>query len=121
MNKFLCLPVLVASLGFLAGCGNNDDNSAQKIRDQFNNSRSGSCGQNVVFDYNDVVQTCNSVGSVLPNSPDLSDCESTADSFLDKYPSINCVAERNIDSSVDDEQFTINEQLIESIVEAAKN
>ena len=92
MKKLLLVSSMIMMSIFVSNCSGDDDNSADQLQQRFNNFRSGDCGQNVVFDYNEVVQTCDRVDSVLPNSPTITDCESTADSFLDKYPGINCTS-----------------------------
>ncbi len=72
---------LIILLAFAAvSCSDDDkDNS-------FTNYKSGDCGSDIVTDYNAMSRDCRLSGST-------SSCNDSIDTFLNKYPGINCRAE----------------------------
>ena len=97
MKKLLLL--IVFSCLLIIGCGNDD-------------SVGGACGLEVVGDYNEVVLACQWMNS----DKDVNSCKSKAQSFLNKYPNINCQVEKPNDHSVDPDTVTITPEEFKEII-----
>tara|TARA_B100000925_G_scaffold290014_2_gene274211 strand:- start:3816 stop:4352 length:537 start_codon:yes stop_codon:yes gene_type:complete len=100
---------------FLAGCGD----SSEDIANQF---KSGSCGYNVISDYNSMVFDCRE-----PSTADeLTECELKLKNLKAKYPGINC--SMDLAYGVDEKQLTVTEAYldhrtiqVESLIEVVKS
>lgn len=73
---------------------------------------SGNCDLGVVSDYNTFVFRCSAAFSAT----DKQQCRNSIQSFLSKYPGLNCTASRNNPNSVDSEEFQLNEDHIKSLL-----
>ena len=74
------------------------------------------CRYEVISDYNNVVLSCTYLGSYNWAEKKAS-CKSKAQSFLKKYPNINCKAEKPSDTSVDPDIITITGREIENLID----
>ena len=92
---------------FISSCGPN----------KRTNSEGGDCGYEVVHDHNDVALACNYISS---EQKALS-CKPKAQSFLDKYPNINCKVEKSNDHSVDPDIVTITPSTFQNIIKKLEN
>ena len=91
--------------------GGNSDSDVVSDR----NSTGGDCDSDVVGDYNDVAFACRRV-KVKVTDKNINSCKSKAQSFLDKYPNINCKAEQPSDTSVDPDTITITPSKFEDMI-----
>lgn len=71
------------------------------------------CGYEVVGDYNSVVSNCG-YGATVSN------CESSIQSFIVKYPGINCTAEKISSSSINNETVTVTESYLRGLLAKAQ-
>lgn len=120
MKKLLLLSVFSYSL--MVGCESNDAGGTDSVggsngTDARTNSVSGYCGFKVVSDYNKVVLSCRHMTS----DKDIDSCKSKAQSFLDKYPNINCQAGKPNDASVDPDTVTITSDEFKEIINKLEN
>ena len=103
MKKLLSALFLMT---LLVSCGEEaDQNTEDNFYTQY---QSGSCGLDVVSDYNSAIGHCGYGDTV-------SECVSYLEQFKSKYPGINCTAERGY--GLDEEIFTITESYIDSLIE----
>lgn len=110
--------ILLAALSALViqGCANSGGSSGgsgTQAADTSNNYKSGNCGSNVVSEYNTVAIRCGSI-SQTSSKETLKNCKSTAQSFVDKYPDINCTAVELSSSSVNKEPIQIDKTEIDA-------
>ena len=102
MSKLFFTTAIVVAL---IGCTKSKDNP-------ITNSVGGACGIDVVGDYNTIVHNCQmeSLNATGYN------CDDSINSFLNKYPGINCTAEKSDPNSVDNQVVQVNESDIRELL-----
>ena len=101
---------------FLFACGGSDSGSGEAKTEKFlNQFQGGACGLKVVSDYNDVVFQCDVTW--MKEDSDVTDCKLKAQSFIDKYPGINCKAKKRSEISVNDDDLWITEEKIQTVID----
>jgi hypothetical protein len=95
------------------GGGGGSSGGGGTTVDSSGNYKNGSCGTTVVSDYNTVVIRC----KYMNTDADARSCKSTAQSFLNKYPDINCTAEKTDSSSVDNRSTTLTATNIQKVID----
>ncbi len=91
---------ILCSILLLAGCGKEA------------NKDGGHCDGELVSDYNRAILNCG-YGDTVAN------CKSSLQSFLNKYPGVNCTAAKNSSSSINDVTVAITESYIRGLMEQA--
>lgn len=120
--KSIRLSILtVITATFFVACSNSSSGSKGDGTDGKpqapSNSKSGYCGSEVVSDYNEVMHSAR-MAKISKSSNDYKKLKNKAKSFVDKYPELNCKAERDSDKSVDKEEFTIELAPIKDLIKA---
>jgi hypothetical protein len=103
------LLLILLALPLFTACGGSHD------EDPMTNYKSGNCGMSVVSDYNDVILKCK---YMTETNESVANCKGMAQSFINKYPGINCTAEKIVDNSVEKQTFTVTNDKFEEIVKA---
>lgn len=114
MTRFL---LATASLSLLA-CGEGSGPGSSNAEDNSTRHKSGDCGFTVVGVYNSAMTTCRMATASFATQRDVTNCTQKLDSFLAKYPGINCRALRNQDNSVNDKPVQITTQSVQEIIDA---
>ncbi len=108
--------VSILALAFLAGCGSKDEKPAAQQQAVENNYQGGECGDRVKRDYRQVTFRCDR--SQFHSRANVRKCQQEANSFLEKYPAIDCVAKRRIERNRDgDRDYRIEAREIREILE----
>ncbi|MCT4642150.1 MAG: hypothetical protein N4A33_07595 [Bacteriovoracaceae bacterium] len=110
MKKLLLcvLPMLL-----FISCGANKEETSED--NFYSQSVGGNCGLDVVSDYNSMALQCRSMYS----TSDVDECENKIIQLMDKYPGIDCKAERGY--GLDKEEFYITESNLQSLLEEVQN
>src|SRR3954462_241445 len=98
-NHRIVFGLMFALTCFGSACGDVGGPVVGKDTDNLHGSGnylSGNCGSTVVSDYNTYVLRCKYVTS----ESDIAQCKSTAQSFIQKYPNVNCAAQASDVNSV---------------------
>ena len=93
--------------------GGSSSSASATTKDTSGNYLSGYCGSTVVSNYNTVVIRC----KYMTTEADAKDCKNTAQSFLNKYPGISCLASSSDSSSINNKTTSINAADIQSIID----
>jgi len=123
MKKFVTVIILLTCSTLLVACGNEDDPTPtdEILDDARSNFLNGEpCGFEIISDRNSYASTCRTATGPFGDVEDLQSCRDKAQSFVDKYPGINCTASVSSDSSVDDDTITILEADIVALIVAVE-
>jgi len=101
MHRLLLLMTTVSLA--LVGCSKSDENT-----------NGGNCDIDVVSDYNTMIHNCRMAKS-------SSTCNSSVNSFLNKYPGINCKAEKSDPYSVDNQIVLITESYVQTLLSSPES
>ncbi len=118
MKKAILLFSLSLCLtSILTGCGSDYESpvavsGTSSVFPASSNYKSGNCGSDVIADYNSAVLDC----KYMRTNADVAQCKSKMTKFKNKYPGINCKAERGY--GLDKETFTVTERHIDEILES---
>ena len=104
-ESFLIILFVFAAALFIS-CGSNGSLFGVNNASQF---KSGSCGLDVMGDYNSVAFAC--IGLVTETKK--TKCASHIERFLEKYPGINC--EATIGFGLDKTTIRVNEERLNSL------
>jgi|GEM_PF-7048081 len=120
-RKIFILLAVGSCSALFVGCGSDDDSpqtAVDRLEAASTNHLNGQpCGSEVVSDRNNFALTCRTALSSLGDDADLRDCRSKIQSFVDKYPGVNCTALVSSSDSVDDERTTVLESELLDVIE----
>ncbi len=113
MKNLIVMIFIFLSLFGCEGESSGDDYVVQStLMPTNNNYKSGSCGSNVISDYNSAVGDC----KFIRTNADAIKCENMFNKFRNKYPGINCNAESGF--GLNKKKVKITTSYIEGIINA---